>query len=279
VTLSIIIVSFNARADLERCLRSLADAPPRLDHEIIVVDNGSSDGSVEAARAHPSVRTIALSRNGGFAAGNNAGIRESRGRLLLLLNSDTVVPAGAVDLLLGRLESTPGARVAGPRLVDLEGRVELSFGPMISPFNELRQKAVVGLADRGWTPARRRIERLAAQERFVDWVSGACLLVRRADAEAVGLLDERFFLYTEDVDFCAAIRARGGRILFTPSAQIVHARGRSRASAPGAARDAYRRSQVAFYEKHHPRWVPILRLYLRLKGEAPPQRGPASTSW
>ena len=99
MTLSIIIVSFNARADLERCLRSLADAPPRLDHEIIVVDNGSSDGSVEVARAYRSVRTIALSRNGGFAAGNNAGIRESRGRLLLLLNSDTVVPAGAVDRL------------------------------------------------------------------------------------------------------------------------------------------------------------------------------------
>jgi GT2 family glycosyltransferase len=103
----------------------------------------------------------------------------------------------------------------------------------------------------------------------VDWVSGACLLVRRADAEAVGLLDERYFLYTEDVDFCAAIRARGRRILFTPAAQIVHLRGRSRQTAPGPSEKAYRRSQIAFYEKHHPRWAPWLRLYLRLKGRLP----------
>ena len=100
-------------------------------------------------------------------------------------------------------------------------------------------------------------------------MSGACLLVRRADADAVGLLDERYFLYTEDVDFCAAIRARGRRILFTPAAQIVHLRGRSRQTAPGPSEQAYRRSQIAFYEKHHPRWAPWLRVYLRLKGRLP----------
>jgi len=103
----------------------------------------------------------------------------------------------------------------------------------------------------------------------VDWVSGACLLVHRADAEAVGLLDERYFLYTEDVDFCAAIRARGRRVLFTPAAQIVHLRGRSRATAAAAMDAAYRRSHIAFYEKHHPAWAPLLRLYLRLKGQLP----------
>jgi GT2 family glycosyltransferase len=89
------------------------------------------------------------------------------------------------------------------------------------------------------------------------------------DAEAAGLFDERYFMYTEDVDFCAAIRARGRRILFTPSAQIVHLRGRSRRTAPRATESAYRRSQIAFYEKHHPRWAPILRVYLRLRGRTP----------
>ena len=103
----------------------------------------------------------------------------------------------------------------------------------------------------------------------MDWVSGAALLVHRRDAEAAGLLDERFFLYTEDVDFCASLRARGRRILFTPASQITHLRGRSRASAPRAMNAAYRRSQIAFYEKHHPAWVPALRLYLRLKGQLP----------
>jgi len=101
----------------------------------------------------------------------------------------------------------------------------------------------------------------------VDWVSGACLLVSREDAERAGLLDERFFLYTEDVDFCHSIRKLGQRVLFTPVATITHLRGRSRSSRPEASRQAYRRSHVAFYEKHHPLWAPVLKLYLRLKGE------------
>jgi hypothetical protein len=267
--LSIVIVSFNARSDLVACLQALRDAPPASDHEIIVVDNASSDGSAEAARGFPRVSAIALDRNVGFAAGNNLGIRASRGDMLLLLNSDTVVPSGALDRLVGRLEAMPDARVAGPRLVDAHGRAELSCGRMISPLNELRQKTLLTMSDRGWSAARRRIEQLTARERFVDWVSGACLLVRRADADAAGLLDERFFMYTEDVDFCAAIRARGGRVLFTPAAQVVHTRGRSRAAAPAAAQAAYRRSQVAFYEKHHPGWAPVLRSYLRIRRELP----------
>src|SRR5206468_5528811 len=111
------------------------------------------------------------------------------------------------------------------------------------------------------------IEAETAREQFVDWVSGACLLVHRADAEAVGLLDERFFLYTEDVDFCHSIRMRGRKVLFTPVATITHLRGRSRAARPEASRAAYRASQLTFYRKHHPAYVPLLRLYLRLKGE------------
>ena len=104
----------------------------------------------------------------------------------------------------------------------------------------------------------------------MDWVSGACLLVRRTDAEAVGLLDERYFLYTEDVDFCAAIRARGRHVLFTPQAHVIHLRGRSRATVADRMNAAYRRSQLAFYEKHHPRWAPLLRAYLAVRGHLPP---------
>ena len=100
-------------------------------------------------------------------------------------------------------------------------------------------------------------------------MSGACLLVRRSDAEAVGYLDERFFMYAEDVDFCAALRSRGRRILFTPAAELQHLRGRSVSAAPQATTTAYRRSQLAFYAKHHPRWVPWLRAYLRMKGQLP----------
>jgi GT2 family glycosyltransferase len=269
-TLSIVIVSYNARAHLENCLASLATSPPRVPHEIVVVDNASTDGSAAAVRdGWPGVRLIAQQRNVGFAAGNNVGIRTASGNLVLLLNSDTLVAHGAIDVLIERLRAHPLAAVAGPRLIDAAGRAELSFGPMISPLAELRQKIVMALHARHVSPVSRWIEKATRQERYVDWVSGAALLVYRKEAEAVGLLDERYFLYTEDVDFCAAIRARGRRILFAPSAQITHVRGRSRASAPAAMNAAYRRSQIAFYEKHHPRWAPVLRTYLRLKGQWP----------
>jgi GT2 family glycosyltransferase len=257
--LTIVIVSFNARADLQACLLSLKKGPPSMDHEIIVVDNGSADGSAEAAERIPGVRIIRMGRNAGFAAANNAGIREGRGDLVLLLNSDTLVPPGSLDRLVGRLAATADAAIAGPRLVDAEGRPEQSFGRMISPLNELRQKRR--------TPE--WIQRETAREQLVDWVSGACLLVRRADAEAAGLLDERFFLYTEDVDFCHAVRRLGRTVLFTPAAEITHLRGRSRASQPAASQAAYRRSHLEFYKKHHPLWAPLLKLYLRARGQWP----------
>jgi N-acetylglucosaminyl-diphospho-decaprenol L-rhamnosyltransferase len=266
VTLSIIIVSFNARADLERCLESLAQHPPSVSHEVLVVDNGSSDGSVETARRRPDVQVVAIGENRGFAAANNTGIRASTGKHLLLLNSDTMVPSGAVDRLLGALERHPEAAAAGPRLVDSHGRAELSFGRMIGPITEWRRQRLMRRHARADPGAVAVIEAMTREEQFPDWVSGACLLVRRADAEAVGLLDERFFMYTEDVDFCAALRARGRRILFTPAAEIVHLRGRSAATAPAATRAAYRRSHLAFYEKHHPAFAPFLRLYHRVRG-------------
>lgn len=269
--LSIIIVSYNAPGDLERCLESLQRAPPSTAHDITVVDNASTEGRLDVIRARwPNVQIIELDRNRGFAAGNNAGIRATRGDLLLLLNSDTVVPPGALDTLVARLEAHPAAAAAGPRLIDGTGRAELSFGPMISPVGELRQKAIGALYNAGIAPIAGWVERMTRQEQYVDWVSGACLLVWRADAGAVGLLDERFFLYTEDVDFCAALRARGRRILLAPASEVTHLRGRSRASAPTTMHAAYRRSQLAFYEKHHPRWAPVLRAYLRLKGALPP---------
>ena len=266
--LSIIVVSFNARADLERCLESLHRPSPTTSHEIIVVDNGSTDGSASAARTWADVRVIETGANLGFARANNVGIRASVGGNLLLLNRDTIAPPKAIDGLIGELTRHPDVAVIGPRLVDGNGRVELSFGSMIGPFNELRQKLFVRGHRHEWPVISAWVERITQQPHDPDWVSGACLLVRREDAEAVGLLDERYFMYTEDVDFCAAVRARGRRIRFTPDVEIVHLRGRSAASAPTATESAYRRSQMAFYEKHHPRWAPLLRLYLTLKRQS-----------
>ncbi len=258
--LSIVIVSYNARADLVRCLESLARNAPHVSHETLVVDNASTDSSVDTVRTRwAGVRLIEAGVNLGFSKANNIGIRQSTGELVLLLNGDTIVPPGAIDALVAVLDRRPDVAIVGPKLVDGHGRPELSFGDMISPLNELRQKLRV----------RSNVERLTSAEREVDWVSGACLMVRRTDAEAVGLLDERYFMYTEDVDFCAAVRMRGRRVLFTPAAEVIHLRGRSRQTALALAEAAYRRSQLAFYEKHHPGWAPVLRIYLRLRGRLP----------
>jgi GT2 family glycosyltransferase len=264
VSLAILIVSYNTKQDLETCLRSLHDQPPQVSHEIVVIDNASTDGSTDAVRRQfPRVRVIALDANHGFARANNEGIRQTASEHVLLLNSDTVVPAGAIDRLVASMHALAGASIVGPRLVDAAGAPELSFGRMMSPVNEVRQKLI------GRFAGRRQLSKMMSRTREVDWVSGACLLVRRRDAEAAGLLDERFFMYCEDVDFCAAVRANGGRVYFAPVADVIHLRGRSRASAPTATSRAYRRSQVAFYEKHHPAWAPLIRAYLAARGKLP----------
>ena len=205
--------------------------------------------------------------NLGYARANNLAIRQTDRELILLLNSDTIVPPGAIDRLVDLLDHADDVVAIGPRLVDADGRPELSFGRMIGPFRELVQKC------RGVALARQvpvltsAVERSLSRVGYPDWVSGACLLVRRRHAEAVGLLDERYFLYGEDVDFCAALRRQGGRIQFTPEVEVVHHGGRSGATEPGRAHRHYRRSQLAFYAKHHPAWVPVLRWYLKLRGQ------------
>ena len=268
--LAIVIVSYNARTDLEACLALLADPQPTTRHEIVVVDNASSDGSAEVARTRwPHVTVIDAGDNLGFARATNLGIRASASQLVLLLNSDTLPPPGAIDRLVDILSSRPDVAVIGPRLVDAHGALEVSFGSMISPFAELWQKCLVRGHARGTPLLAALVERRARTERRVDWVSGACLLVRRAEAEAAGLLDERFFLYGEDVDFCATVRGLGHRVLYTPAVEIVHHRGRSGQRAPARTATAYRRSHLAFYRKHHPVWLPVLRAYLRVSGTLP----------
>lgn len=268
--LAIVIVSFNTRQLLHACLRSLHAAPPDVPCTIVVVDNASADGSADAVRATwPNVRVIEMGRNAGFAAATNVGIQAGDSELVLLLNSDTIVPPASIDRLVAALDADAAAAAAGPRLVDRDGKVELSFGRMLSPWNEARQKLIaLGIAA-AIPPFTRWFDRRVTTPHHPDWVSGACLLVRRDAGAAAGWLDERFFLYGEDVDFCAALRAAGHRILFSPDAEVIHLRGQSRAADRDAANAAYRRSQLAFYVKHHPWWAGILRLYLRARRRYP----------
>ena len=268
--LIIIIVSYNTRDCLDACLRSLHAPAPRCSHTIVVVDNGSRDGSVARVRAAwPAVRVIDAGRNLGYAAANNAAIRATDSELLLLLNSDTLVPPGAVDRLVTQLRVRAEAAAVGPRLTDADGNVELSWGPPVTPWSAAWRKLQGALLARRVPALSAWIAAAASRARYAAWLSGACLLVRRADAHAVGLLDERFFLYFEDVDFCLALRRRGRRMRFVPEVTVIHHRGRSGAGEPAGTRTAYRRSQLAFYRKHHPAWVPLLRLYLRARRALP----------
>jgi N-acetylglucosaminyl-diphospho-decaprenol L-rhamnosyltransferase len=268
--LAVVIVTFNSAADVGACLDALPAAARHTAHEVVVVDNASTDGTAALVRTRwPHAQLLDAGGNVGFARANNLGIRATAGELVLLLNPDTVPAPGSIDRLVGVLDAMPQVAVAGPRLVDARGRAERSFGATIGPLAELRQKLLVRGHERGWPLIAPHVERQSRVPSFPDWVSGACLLIRRADLERVGLLDERYFLYTEDVDLCAAVRALGRLVRFTPEAEVVHVRGASRASTRGPAELAYRRSQLAFYRKHHPRWAPVLAAYLKIRGRFP----------
>ena len=267
--MAVVIVTYNVRDEVDACLRSVVGQARALPTEVVVVDNASRDDTLAMLRERwPMVRAVDAGANVGFARANNLGIRASSGEYVLLLNPDTIVRPGTIDALVDALASDPNAAVAGPRLVDDGGVPELSFGWTMGPLGELRQKIVGQLYQRGLFRVRQLVDRWTRDPGPREWVSGACMLVRRRDLESVGLLDERYFLYTEDVDLCVRLRRRGRGVLFVPEAEVVHLRGRSAGRNPRTAR-LRRLSQLAYYEKHHPAWLPLLRAYLRITGKLP----------
>ena len=266
-SLAVVIVSYNVRADLGRCLGSIVGHTEPFPTTFVVVDNGSIDGTLEMLqRDWPAVQALDAGGNVGFSRGNNLGIRATTSDFVLLLNPDTEVPDGQVPALMRALLADAEAAAAGPRLVDAAGWPELSFGPMVSPWGEFTQRRLTRAYDARQPWAVARVERMTREPGVRDWVSGACLLARRADLDAVGLLDERYFMYTEDVDLCAAFRAGGRTVRFVPEVTVRHLRGRSAATAPAATEMRRRQSQLAFYRKHHPAWAPILAFWLKRRG-------------
>lgn len=265
-TLAVVIVTFNSRAEIGACLSSVVGHTAPYATEVVVVDNQSTDGTAAVVReGWPDVRVIETGGNRGFAHASNLGVAATSSDLVLLLNPDTVAPPGAIQTLVRALASHPEAAIAGPRLLNERQVPELSFGPPISPWGELRQKLVLALYARKVRGVVRYVDRRSREPGERAWVSGACLLVRRSDFDAVGGLDERFFMYTEDVDLCASVRARGRRVIFVPQAEVLHHCGRSARRNPDTER-MRRQSQIAYYDKHLPRWAGLLRLYLRVTG-------------
>lgn len=266
-SLAIIIVTYNSTNEIGACLRSLIGHTGPFPTTITVVDNASRDGTAKFVRDHfPSVAVIESGGNLGFARANNLGIRATDSDYVLLMNPDTEAPPGAIQTLVRGLASHPDAAIAGARLMNEQGFPELSWGAPITPWNELKQMLLLRLYNGKVRSIVRKVDRLSRQAREVAWVSGACMVIRRPDLEAVGLLDERFFMYTEDVDLCIAMANRGRRVLYIAGAELLHHRGRSAPHNPELER-MRQRSHVAYYEKHLPGWTPILKTYLRMAGK------------
>ncbi len=256
--LSIVLVNYNDRGHLTACLTSLKKALSGLSAEVILVDNHSADGSPGLVMAaFPWVRLIENGENLGYPKANNIGFRQSRGEFCLFLNTDTVVPEKGLAALLSGIRERPEAGAIGPALVQESGRFQVSFGRKVNFFSEILQKLILN-------PFHKIALRLSPKAREVGWLSGACLLVRRATLEAAGLFDEDFFLYFEDIDLCRRIRKCGFKLIFYPAVQVAHIGGAATSACRWRSRLEYRRSQFRFYEKHNSRnSLRLLKLYLK----------------
>jgi N-acetylglucosaminyl-diphospho-decaprenol L-rhamnosyltransferase len=266
-SLAIIIVTFNSVEEIDACLQSLVGHTEPFPTTITVVDNASGDGTAEHVRKRwPTVTVIDSGGNLGFAKANNIGIRATRSDYVLLMNPDTVAPPGAIQTLVRGLASHPEAAIAGARLLSDRGFPELSWGAAITPWNETKQMIFSRLYLRKIRRIVRKMDRMSRQAREVEWVSGACMVIRRADLDAVGGLDERYFMYNEDVDLCVEMKKRGRTTLYVAGAEVLHYRGKSAPKNPELERRR-QLSHIAYYEKHLPRWAPLLRVYLRVTGK------------
>lgn len=271
--LAVVIVSHNTREHLLRCLASLRmGGLDALDARVWVVDNASTDGSAVAVEdEHGWVRLIATDHNVGYAAANNMALRAAgfggalRGqtrpyRHALLLNADTVVPDGAIARLVRALEAEDDIGVAGPKLVLPDGSLDVACRRSF-PTPEVSAYRFSGLAR--LFPRSRRFGRYNLtyldpdEPSDVDSVVGACMLVRGAAIDDVGLLDERFWMYGEDLDWALRIRDAGWRVVYRPAVVVRHVK---RASSSKSARAPYefQRAMWLFYEKHYAKTTPRL---------------------
>ena len=254
VDISVIIVSWNAQHHLERCLSSLATTSARYSREIIVVDNASSDGSPEMVEADfPGVKVIRNRENLGFARANNIGIRASRGRYVSLMNSDVELLDGCLDRLADYLEEHPQVGNAGPQILNADQSLQGSCRNFPSLWNNFCEAA--GLS-RLFSSMRlfsgEQITVVTADgPSLVDALSGCFWMLRRDALAAVGLLDENFFMYSEDVDWCQRCWSAGWHIVYVPEAQAIHYGGGSSANAPARFAVEQQRAQLQYWAKHH----------------------------
>lgn len=254
VDISIIIVSWNAKQALLNCLESIRSTAASLDCEVLVVDNASSDGSPKAVREqYPWVRLIETGANLGFAKGNNVGIREGRGRYFTLINSDVVLKPDCLQKLIGFMDSHPEVGLAGPRLYNGDGTFQAScrFEPRLANHFARAVFLNTSLANPAYQ---------GSVTVEIEILAGAFWIARPEAVKQVGLLDETFFFYGEDVDWCRRFRTAGWKVCFYPEAEAIHYGGGSSTADPSRFNAELQRAMLRVWEKYH-NWTSTL-IYL-----------------
>jgi GT2 family glycosyltransferase len=253
---SAIIVNYNAGRDLALALRSVQTDCAQIPWEAVVVDNASTDGSTSAVETFPQATLIRNANNVGFGRAVNQAVALSRAPLLLLLNPDCQLSIGATATLRAVLDTEPACAIVGPRILDPDGGVQGSARGDPDMLTGLfgRTGALRALMP-FLTVAKRNVlvedaVRSRASSVVVDWLSGACLLVRRNAFLAAGGFDERFFMYWEDADLCRRLRGQGCTIRYVPGASAVHKVGRSSQTARRSSIRAFHQSAYLYYSTH-----------------------------
>jgi N-acetylglucosaminyl-diphospho-decaprenol L-rhamnosyltransferase len=249
--LSIIIINWNTRQLLADCLNSITATIERYAFEVIVVDNGSTDESQAMLAAQfPEVHLIQNLHNVGFARANNQAMAVSRGRYLLLLNSDALLLPQAATAMLNLAASEPRAGLIGAHLRNRDGSFQASY----TPFPNLWQEFLI-LSGLGRLFYGREYPSYGPKEnkgpQVVDYVEGACMLVRREAYEQVGGLDEGYFMYAEEVDWCYTLRQQGWQVWYQPAAKVIHLGGGSSQQRRTQREGDLYRSRVRFFRKHY----------------------------
>lgn len=247
--LSFIIVNWNTCQLLVNCIESIRKTVSGYCYEIIVVDNGSEDGSVPAIQRHFGKQVILIEnrQNLGFARANNQALRIAQGRFIVLLNSDAVLKPSAIDVLITFLAVTPLAAMAGPRMVNSTGTLQNSYDNFPSLVTELLNKSLL----RFFFPGKYAGKSSCATSPFeVDSLIGACLAVKQQAIQEVGMLDEDYFFFLEETDWCFRMRRAGWKIFHCPDAEIIHLQGQSKRRNPGRAGVEYYRSLYRFFRKN-----------------------------
>ncbi len=255
---SVVLVSWNSKTFLQDCLLTLYAAQIEHTFEVIIVDNNSTDGTPDViSAAFPQALVVRLASNSGFAAASNAGIREAAGRHVLLLNCDALIDGRSLDMMVSFLDRTPAAACVGGRLLNPDESFQSGYGNFSSLLEELAIALRIGSTLHPGYPLHRDSDSPCA----VQWLSAACLLVRKAVFDEVGYLDEQYFMYSEEVDFQYRLRLAGWSVYYLPGAFTVHYGGGSQGRY--RRRAMVYRGKLLFYAKHYGRLRSVtLRLLL-----------------